>query len=99
MKPSQVEYSNFSINNTGSNPANVWKRVDVRGTNGGVMSEPECVEQGGTWNGQCVGGQEKSDIDTAITYDLSVKVKDGQGVVRWEQTLYNMDKTISQING
>jgi predicted ribosomally synthesized peptide with SipW-like signal peptide len=78
MKPSQVEYSNFTINNVGTNPVNVWKKVDVTGTGGGVMSEPECLEQSGTWDGAaCTGGQEKSDIDTAITYDLSVVLKDG----------------------
>ena len=27
MKPSQVEYSNFTINNVGTNPVNVWKKL------------------------------------------------------------------------
>ena len=104
MKPSQVEYSNFTINNVGTNPVNVWKKVDVGTTSGGVAhgtasSEPECLEQSGTWaNGQCTGGQENSAIDTAITYDLSVVVKQG-GVEKWNQTLYNMNKTIFQITG
>lgn len=101
MKPSQVEYSNFTINNVGTNPVNVWKKVDVGTTSGGAISEPECVEQSGTWAGQaCTGNNvEKSNIDTAITYDLSVKLKNLSQQVVWEQTLYNMDKTIHDITG
>ncbi len=100
MKPSQVEYSNFTINNVGTNPVNVWKKVDVGTTSGGVTSEPECLEQNGTWGGQvCTGNVEKSDIDTVITYDLSVVLKDSAGVPKWNQTLYNMNKTIAEIKG
>ena len=101
MKPSQVEYSNFTINNVGTNPVNVWKKVDVGTTSGGAISEPECFEQGGVWNNpepECNGGHENSAIDTAITYDLSVVLKDG-GVEKWNQTLYNMNKTIAEISG
>ena len=63
MKPSQVEYSNFTINNVGTNPVNVWKKVDVGQTLGGEISEPECLEQHGTWDGaNCTDETEKSDI-------------------------------------
>ncbi len=103
MKPSQVEYSNFEIENVGTNPANVWKKVDVVSTADGLISEPECVEGNGTWDNatKTCGGSyvAKNDIDTAITYDLSVELYDAAGVKQWNQVLYDMDKTIAQING
>lgn len=114
MKPSQVEYSNFTVNNVGTNPVNVWKKVDVtvKGDEENGVNEPECVAYGGTWVGgnnqngvlgtDCTGwdpNKVKNDLSQVITYDLSVKLKDLSQTVVWEQTLYNMDKTISQING
>lgn len=90
MKPSQVAYSNFTINNTGTNPVNVWKRVDVVGTSGGLHPASEVGED---------PDDTINNIDTAITYDLSVVLKDGAGDVRWNQTLYNMNKTVAEING
>ena len=90
MKPSQVEYSNFTVNNVGTNPVNVWKKVDVIGTSGGLHPESEVGED---------PQDTINNIDTAITYDLSVKVKDASQQVVWEQTLYNMNKTIAEING
>ena len=110
MKPSQVEYSNFVINNVGTNPVNVWKQVDVVSTNSGEVTEPECKDQGGLWDYDpgvkaCnwepndILYTDKNDIDTAITYDLSVVLKDNDDVERWNQTLYNMNKTIAEIQG
>jgi len=99
MKPSQVEYSNFTVNNVGTNPVNVFKKVSVTGTVGGSISEPECTDQGGAWaNGDCTGGTEESNIDDVITYDLSVVLTDEDGVEQWNQTLYNMNKTIADIS-
>jgi predicted ribosomally synthesized peptide with SipW-like signal peptide len=49
MKPSQHAYTEYVIQNVGTNPANVFKKVDITDQNDGVMSEPECVEGGGTW--------------------------------------------------
>lgn len=101
MKPSQVDYTNFTITNVGTNPANVWKKVAGVVTSDDVQSEPECVEGGGTWSGTaCTGSYvAKDDIDTAIEYDLSVKVYNAAGTEIFYQTLYNKDKTISQITG
>jgi len=101
MKPSQVEYSNFRINNVGTNPVNVFKRIENVSTNSGVLTEPECLEGGGSWSGQnCTGDyKEKSDIDTVIEYDLAVKVYDNAGNLRWHQMLYNKDVTLSNIKG
>ena len=98
MKPSQNEYSNFSIQNVGTNPANVWKKVEKVSTEGGLMSEPECLAQNGTWTGtDCTGGDEKSDIDTVIDYDLSVKVYSVNNTEIFNQVLYNKDVTLFTI--
>lgn len=102
MKPSQVDYTNFTVKNVGTNPVNVWKKVSgvVAEENG--INEPECAFYQGAWTpgtpGNCSGGTPKNDIDTVIQYDLSVVVKNEQGVAQWNQTLYNMNKTIAQIN-
>lgn len=99
MKPSQVEYSNFTINNVGTNPVNIWKRVkNVTVVENGI-NEPECIAYQGTWNGSSCSftGDAINNLDSVITYDLSVKLKNASDVVVWEQTLYNMDKTIAEI--
>lgn len=98
MKPSQIEYTNFTIENTGTNPANVWKKVTNVKTEENGINESECEAYGGSWNGaSCTGGTAKNDLDQVIQYDLSVIVKDSGGTERWSQTLYNMDKTIADI--
>lgn len=98
MKPSQVDYTNFTISNVGSNPANVWKKVANVVTSDDVVSEPECVEASGVWSGTiCTGGTSKNDIDTAIDYDLSIKVYNANAVNIFSQVLYNQNKTVFQI--
>ncbi len=101
MKPSQVDYTNFTIRNTGTNPVNVWKKVSGVETKENGINEPECLspEYNGTWTGtECTNYENgKNDIDSVITYDLSVVVKDPQGLAIWNQTLFNMNKTVSQI--
>lgn len=111
MKPSQVEYANFVIKNVGTNPANVWKKVDVKSEEDGVISEPECLYGQGTWtNGACnVGGgyQSKNDISSAIRYDLIVWVYDVDPTQspavepRWWQYIYTdgMNKKLNTLNG
>jgi len=102
MKPSQVDYTNFTIQNVGTNPANVWKKVSNVRTEENGINEPECAYYQGVWTpgtpGTCIGGTVKNDIDTVITYDLSVVVKDKSDNPIWNQTLYNMNKTIAEIN-
>jgi len=101
MKPSQNEYSNFRINNVGTNPVNIFKKIENVSTDGGTLTEPECVEGGGNWTDQGCNGNytEKSDIDAVIEYDLAVKVYDADGNLRWHQALYNKDVTLSDIKG
>ncbi len=91
MKPSQVDYTNFTVKNVGTNPVNVWKKVSRVVTEENGINEPEQAYYDAN-NGA------KNNIDSVITYDLAVVVKDAQGVARWNQTLYNMDKTITEIN-
>jgi len=102
MKPSQVEYSNFTIKNVGTNPVNVWKKVDVVSEEENGINEPECVAYGGTWSGGTCNNPTnvKNDISSVIQYDLSVKLYNSDQATSsvWEQTLYNLDKTIAQIN-
>jgi len=101
MKPSQVAYSNFTINNTGTNPVNVTKTIKNIVTSDPNTNEPECIDEGGIWvNDQCTSDQthpwlQKHDIETTIQYDLSVKVYDENDRLVWNQTLNDMDKTIA----
>jgi predicted ribosomally synthesized peptide with SipW-like signal peptide len=99
MKPSQVGYSNFTVTNSGTNPVNVTKTIQNIQTSENGINEPECKAEEGTWMDQhCNGYTEKKDIDSVITYDLSVKVYDNHGVLAWNQTLNDMDQTIAQKN-
>lgn len=100
MKPGYVDYSNFTVKNDGNNPVNVWKKVGVTSTEENGINEPECVAYNGDWNGnECTGSfTAKNDLDSVVKYDLSVVVKDENDNPIWNQTLYNLDKTIAQIN-
>ncbi|MDD5739060.1 MAG: TasA family protein [Candidatus Pacebacteria bacterium] len=101
MKPSQVGYSNFTINNVGTNPVNVTKEIKNVETFDNTTNQPECIDEGGNWVNDACTGQwtQKKDIDTVITYDLSVKLYNQNNVLIWNQTLNDMDKTIAQKNG
>lgn len=61
------------IHNVGGNPAKVWKHIPLTSivTDGGIINEPECEAQGGTWSiDGCTGGTETKDIDTQIHYEV-----------------------------
>jgi len=104
MKPSQVGYISFTINNVGSNPANVWKDLTYGEPSDNGVNEPECVYGGGVWEGNvCTGNYiAQNNIDEVITYDLSVEVfePEGQEPVWW-QTIYTglSSETLSEIYG
>jgi predicted ribosomally synthesized peptide with SipW-like signal peptide len=104
MKPSQVAYSNFTVQNTGTNPVNVTKTLQNIVTSENGVNEPECSAYGGVWTptnesaNHCVGGQVRNDIDTVVQYDLSVKVYKPDGTLVWNQTLNDMDKTVAEKN-
>lgn len=98
MKPSQTDYANFTVNNVGTNPVNVWKKVTVAGTNNEPVSEPECAAETGQWSGTaCTGNTPKSDIDSIIDYDLSVRLFNDSDVLIWWQMIYNKNVTVATI--
>ena len=102
MKPSYTDYIDFTINNVGTNPADVWKTLATVVTTDNVQSEPECAAEIGNWNGTACSGQsnKKDNIDAVIGYDLSVELYDqpnGTGNKVWYQRLYNDDVMISAI--
>lgn len=108
MKPSQIDYANFVIQNVGTNPANVWKKVEVKNEEDDIVSEPECVFGGGTWSGDtCTGNYvTKNDISSTIRYDLKVWVYDQNPLTagvepKWWQYIYTDDMNIrlDTLNG
>jgi len=99
MKPCYTDYFNFTIYNDGSdpNPVNVWKKLTDLHEETGVVSEPECTDQGGKWDGttcnfdgcdqtkyEC---RDKNDIASIINYDLYVEVYDSNDHKIWWQTI------------
>jgi len=104
MKPSQTEYINFTINNVGTNPVNVWKKITLGEEKSGTVTEPECVDQEGNWNGQtCVfsSNGDNNHISSVINYDLSVKVyRAGDTQPYWFQTIYtdSDNKTLDKLD-
>ena len=105
MKPCETGYIKFNIQNPGNNPVNVWKTIKNITTDEGVMTEPECVAEGGTWvdyGDHCTGETPQSNLYDVMNYDLSVRVpilenSDGG----WWQTIYkdSDNKTVGEING
>lgn len=106
MKPCYTDYINFRINNSGSdpNPVNIFKKIIVTGEETGAVSEPECTEQDGTWNGsQCTlwPNGDNNNLSAAIWYDLYVEVYNANQQKIWWQTIYvDADhKSIDDIYG
>lgn len=106
MKPCYTDYIKFRIDNSGSdpNPVNIFKKVIVTNQETGAVSEPECTEQNGSWNGErCDWGQveDNNDLASAIWYDLYVEVYNGQGQKIWWQTIYtdSDEMSIADIYG
>ena len=98
MKPGYVDHTNFVIKNKGTNPANITKSITGISDDENGIDEPECVAYSGSWDGStCSGGTAVNNLQNVITYDLSVVVKDSNSNPIWNQTLYNNDKTIAEI--
>ncbi len=103
MKPCYTDYINLVIHNDGSdpNPVNVWKKLYNIVETTGVVSEPECTEQGGIWTegqpGSCNFGTEidNDNISSIINYDLSVEVYNEEEQKIWWQTIYVDDDKVT----
>ena len=94
LKPGETGYINFRINNVGTNPVDVSKKLydftkhdSGEGyacgapINGNVSSEPECVAE-------IAFGSRKDDVETQIIYDLSVEVYNNLDQKIWWQAIY-----------
>jgi len=103
MKPCYTDYINFVVRNDLSdpNPVNVWKKLYEIVETTGTVSEPECTEEGGTWNVTCTGNTERNNLSSVIWYDLYVEVYDGSNNLLFWQTIYeDADmKSIAEIFG
>lgn len=103
MKPDYTDYITFNIQNTGSgaNPVDVWKKIDVISETTGVVTEPECEAENGTWNESgktCDGTEEINNLSSQIIYDLSVEVYQGGNKIWWQTIYTDADKkTIADI--
>ncbi|MBU1088787.1 M73 family metallopeptidase [Patescibacteria group bacterium] len=99
MKPSQVDYLDYIINNVGSNPANIFKVLYNPVNSDPEVSEPECVAENGTWDKNAVsptpkcGGNRNAtaNLGSQIRYDMRVELYDpdisNENPVWWE-TIY-----------
>ncbi len=101
MKPSQTDYIDFIVRNLGTNPVNVFKKLDKVVTDDGVMSESECTENGGIWDDDAcniTSYTEKNDIDSVILYDLKAELFNKGDQMVWWQALYDgKDETVADI--
>jgi hypothetical protein len=95
MKPSQRGLIDFVIQNVGTNPANIWKTLNITNRESVIMNQPKCLANGGTWtDGKCPDINPRVDIDSKIHYDLRVWVYDSNPKDNpdlqpiWHQTIY-----------
>lgn len=110
VKPGETGYINYDISNDGTNPVAVSKNLSGFQGSTGVVSEPECTDQGGVWDiaikacdwgGSSTQHEDINNIESKIIYDLSVKVyKAGDNNTPiWYQTIYtdSDNQTLSQV--
>ncbi len=76
MKPSEVHYKEVTLKNVGSNPADIWKKIDITGYTDGLRPESE------------TSGVNDNEIGTVIRYDISLN---GQALIE-EVDGYVMDE-------
>ena len=85
MKPCVVHYGKFNITNVGTNPMKLWKKLTITKQEGGILTEPECVEGGGiatdTGEGDgtftCDNYTERCNLASYTLYDMNVTIGDG----------------------
>ena len=88
LKPCVVRYGEFTIANVGTNPMNLWKKLTITSQDGGILTEPECVEGGGIYSDapneiSClIDGNpypERCNLASYILYDMTVTIYDANG--------------------
>jgi len=102
FKPCRDVVQTLNVTNVGQNPADIFKLLEVTGHDGGIMSEPECVKEGGVYegedingNGICTGNDPVDNLLDAIYYDLYVEVHNETGDMLWWQTFYTGEETMT----
>lgn len=79
LKPSQVHYSEPITLVIHDNPGYLWKHIKVGVEDTGIVTEPECTEQGGNWVGgddSCEWGtsEDQNNIQNYTWFDLEIWV-------------------------
>ncbi len=104
LKPGEVGYINFRINNVGMNPVEISKTLLNIVGDGGITgytcgnysasSEPECVAEDD-------GNAPNDDVQTQIIYDLSVEVYNQANELIWWQAIYEESeaKSLAYVYG
>ena len=100
FKPCRDVVQVLNVENVGENPADIFKLLEATGYDGGIMSEPECEAEYGTYlDGECENNDPVDNLLDVIYYDLYVEVYDEAGDLLWWQTFYTGDEamTISEV--
>ena len=83
MKPDAVHYGDIVVENVGLNPMMVYKKLDNYVVGGGIMTEPECDEAGGTYDNEAASCTVTSEDNIApyVLYDMSVGVYTSESAI------------------
>ena len=104
MKPCYERTGSFVITNVGTNEMDIWKKLTVLDLTSvvadGIMSEPECVECGGSWGSEVCSGNYEAMCDLApvIEYGMTVEAT-GTGsfaAASGEPVVYTLGGTANQ---
>ena len=101
LKPGETENKDFRVNNVGSNPVNLSKKLfNIEGDQG-TASEPECVKEAGNWNDTDKTCDNPANvyynIQDHIYYDLSVKVHENGGNLIWWQEIETGNRILTNV--
>ncbi len=107
LKPGEVGYINFRINNIGMNPVEISKALLNIVGDGGITVY-DCPEAGSGYSAssepECEAESPSSidnDVQTQIIYDLSVEVYNSSDELIWWQAIYeeSESKSLAEIYG
>lgn len=99
LKPGETENKDFRVNNVGSNPLNLSKRLFNIVGDQGTSSEPECLKEGGNWDDSACSSSSEPyyNIEDHIYYDLSVEVYEGDDNLVWWQEIETGDRILTTV--